>query len=304
MLKLSQIPDWLKTGEFFKNIDYEEDAVKNDEFRMIRHIKNDLILRNLRDILQLMDTCLYAGLDRLPSIIYYFATDNYDVCLEMDKFESDEPPCELLQYQFLIQTDEYKALRICAENPNNRYKITLEILIDEAIMNNNLPLLYYCMDDCNVGRISHFGLAVEYEHIHIAKYIIEKHEYFLPNIQLCWIHYTTAIINGDLKMIKYLCHTVNVKMSQYILSQGLYNINMEDCSILGKRKIECVVYLIKQGCPFSRHIMQLAINFDLIDVVRALLDESFVVDDWILTYAATIHWCSRDIIKLLCDYRR
>ena len=300
MLKLSQISDWLKDGEFFKNIDYEEDSVKNDEFRMIRHIKNDLILRNLLDRLELIDTCLYVGLERLPSILYYFATDNHELYLEMDKFESDDPPCELVRYQFLIQTPEYKALRICAENPNNRYKITIEVLLDEAIMNNNYPLLYYCIDDCNVCRISHFGLAVKYGHINIAKYIIEKHRHFLPNIQLCWIHYTNAMIIGDLEMIKYLHDTLNVKMTQYILSQALYNINMEDCCILRKRKLECIVYLIQQDCPFSNTIMHLAISFNLLDVIRALLDKSFLVDDMIINYASKPH-INHLIVKMLCN---
>jgi hypothetical protein len=302
MLKLSQIPDWLKAGEFFQNFDYDESTVKTDEFTMIRHLKNDLILVDLRSVLELLDTCLYAGLDKIPCELYDFARDNTALFSRMIQFERNDNSQydELAEYRYLIQTPEYNAVRICAHNDYIAIKHTAKVLLEEAIIHVNYPLFYYCIDDCNECELSHFTLAVEHDFT-MAKYIIDKHPKFIPDIQSNWIHYRVALIKFDIQMVKYLYETIGVQMSKYVITDALFNIYREPEPKLRKQKIDFTIYLIKQGFNSSNETnLNIAITYNLIEIVEAFLDISCKVSSWCFHNA--VKFGNIEIVKMLCKY--
>jgi hypothetical protein len=273
MLQLSQIPQWLQSGDFYTTIAStmaDEDA----DFTMIRPLKTDFVFSGLRDILELLDTALYMGIERLPVEVYTYCCNTPELLIEMDLLAKNEG--ELTNYQYFTTTPEYAAFRICIESKMSIRDTDIEYtLLYDAIKYGNMPLVEYCTEYRGACTMDSLHTAIKYKQIAICKYIVEKYPDWRTSIQMSWGLIDLAVTNGDLPMLRYLVEVVGVIWFENVLQHAIL-----------KNQTDCAIYAIKSGCPIPKYAVDFAIDNDNIDIVSALIDRDIVVDNpYVLNYA-------------------
>jgi hypothetical protein len=249
MTSFYQMPEWMKESELYKilleNENEKKDCIIGKELMLEPKFSS-----GLRDVLKMIDTCAYIGLDKLPKETYSYALLNKSLLAEMDEFESDQG--ELVSYSAFIKTPEYQAIRMCALEEEDVMSEIIETALDmhyenlltEAIKMNNMSLIRWIVEDIGICENADIEMAVKSGHIHIVQYLLAK----IPDVMVEHFKWTngnsmTAAQNGDLEMLKYL-EKKGCKIGQPALIEALrmtiINKNM-DCL----NHIDCVDYIRK-----------------------------------------------------------
>lgn len=290
MLTISQIPTWLQCGEFFRNI-MEIDPLADT--KMVRPLKTTFDFNGLSDVLEMLDTCLYMDVDTLPAEVYRYCRETPELILEMDLFEKntlEKNGHSLEHYEYFITTTEYNAFRICVESQTSVCDSNGDnALLDTAIRAGNMSLVRYCVEDCGACNMDDFSRAVEYSRIDICKYILRKFKEWLTSIQMSWLNLHTAAVNGDLQMLQYLHEQVGVWWYGKVIQDAMYH-----------RKIECVLYAIKNGCPIPKYALDLAIEIDSLELVKVFIEHDIdTTSPYTLNFALQLD--RLDISRLLYE---
>jgi hypothetical protein len=258
MLTISQLPAWIQTGELYRIMSC--DLTEDSDYEMIRPLKTDFVFSGLRDVIELLDTAHYMGVDKLPEEVYRYCRETPDLLLEMNEFENHTI---LEEYSYFIQTDEYKAFRICAETYSSILLADeINSLLYIAIQRGNMSLLRYCVEDCGICHMDHFRTAVSYKRIDMCKYIICKFPEWTHSIRMDSLYCGIAASIDDLPMLIYLRETVGVIWTEETIHFGIRNQN-----------IQCAIYAIKNGCPIPKFTIDIAIHDNSLPLVQALIEQ-------------------------------
>jgi hypothetical protein len=268
MITLSQFPEWLK-GELYNSLSSSSSNEDDDNCRMIRPLKTDLVFHTLKDVLELLDTCLYTGVEYLPQEVYTFACQSSSrIIREMKELEFDEGP--LTKYYEFTKTPEYKALRICAHFEiwgKHIYKVKNmhEALLLQAIsFHNNKPLVVYCTNaDRNCVNIDIFKVAIINGNIEIVKYLIANNETWIPVLKKQSEDFLLLVTKyaDNVDMLAYLYKKLEAKWTRRIVSSAIIN------------KFQfCAEYAIKNGCEIHDSFTEIAIRDNLLIILIALIE--------------------------------
>jgi len=242
MTTLASIPQWLKSGEISQYL-LENSEPDDGELIIPKPLKLDLIFRNVYDILECIDTCLYLGLDKLPRELYDFCRTNLIV--------SDQVASE-----YFIQTEEFRACQLCGMEGN---------LLTNAILQNNMACVRYCVEDLQMANIDHFRKAVKENRIHICKYIMKHHPSWIAPIRMnCGFYFYLATEEiHDVSMLSYLREEVGVVWPYNILTM-----------FLNHRKIEFAKYAIQHGCNTADFAADIAVHVGSLEILRLLAEKN------------------------------
>lgn len=290
MLTMSQIPTWLQSGEFFRNMMDIDSSVDTE---MIRPLKITFDFNGLRDVLEMLDTCLYMDVDTLPTEIYRYCRESPELILEMDLFEKntiEQNRQTLESYEYFITTTEYKAFRICVESQTSICHSEGDHgLLYTAIRFGNMPLVRYCVEDCGVCNMDNFSTAVKYGRIEICQYILREFKEWLSPVRMSWLNLHTAAVNGDLQMLQYLHEQVGVWWYGKVIQDAMYH-----------GEIECALYAIKNGCPIPKYVLDIAIQIGSVEIVSALIEHDIdTTSPYTLNFA--LQFNRLDISRLLYE---
>ena len=260
MITLSQFPEWLK-GEFYHSLLSNEE---NIHCQMIRPLKTDLVFHTLKDVMELLDTCLYIRVEYLPQEVYKFASESPQLIQEIVELQFCKGP--LIQYYEFTKTPEYKAIRICANEAfiknkmqNKRHMTQLnmeERLLYEAILQKNLPLIVYCLNaDRNCCNIYHLEIALSGGNLEIVKYMIENNPQWTPLLQRQSERCLLFVVENDdnVAILAYLHKKLEAKWTNKILYTALKN----KCQ-------QSIIYAIKTGYTITPRFVNIAIEYNML----------------------------------------
>jgi len=109
MLAISNFPDWMK-GELYNNMNLICDGDGDYENPIIeKQLKTDLTIHNLTDILKIIDTCHYIGVELPFEVLDYVLENNTNLLEEIENMETDNKPTP---YDYFLTTPEFTAVRL------------------------------------------------------------------------------------------------------------------------------------------------------------------------------------------------
>jgi len=245
---ISQLPQWLQ-GDMY--VSFNENDADTDTV-LLRPIKMDLVFTCLRDVMQMIDTCLYTGVDKFPREIYDFACKNAEKILrEMNELEHKRGELVDEYYEF-TKTSEYIALQLCCKC----YEFTqvdldenkkLGALLKKAIKNNNIPLVRYCVEDLGYCNLEIVTVVVSNGCIGILEYLLSRYPEWLPSIKWDYYYCNTAANYGNVDMLAYLHETIKSIWTENTIIIALTNFHYD-----------CAIYAIKHGCPIPKNVVYYA----------------------------------------------
>jgi len=272
---MTTIPHWLQKGEIFQFL-LQNTEGEEQSFVFPKTLKLDLHFKNIADVLQCIDTCLYVGLHKLPRELY-------DFCLHYPH-ALNELWC-LSEDCYFKETEEYKACVICA-------RVGEQKLLDHAISQNNMACIRYCVEDLHQGAIGHFRLAIYENRISICKYIIHQYpDWIMPLKMCCGFYFDLAQrMPCCIEMVSYLYEEVGVCWPYNILVLAL-----------GYKNLEFAIYAIQHGCQIKDHAADLAIPLGSIELMRLLAERNVPLNNtFLFNYA--IECSTIDMVKFLYDH--
>jgi hypothetical protein len=259
----------------------------------------DLVFTCLRDVMQMIDTCLYTGVDKFPREIYDFACINAENMLtEMNELEDERGELVEEYYEF-TKTTEYIALRLCCGCYAFSYyywdkqnKLGMLALLKKAIESNNMPLVRYCIEDLDYCNIDMMSIAVSNGCIRIFEYLLNRYPLWLPSIKWDYRYCMTAAEFGDVTMLAYLHEKVGCIWTETTITLAL-----------GENNFDCAIYAIKNGCPISRQSVYYAIVCEKsTEILRCLIEDGNISVDSSYYMNFAMRHGSLEFIKLLYQY--
>jgi hypothetical protein len=249
LITLSQIPEWLQGG--FSNYLQENDP--DEDCLVLKPLKVDLIFNTLKDILEMINTCIYLQVDKYPKEFYDFALNNVVLNQEIEELESNKGP--LVSFNEFTKTPEYQVVKLCINSPD-----TCE-LMKAAIKENHMGLIQYIVEE--LGYCDFYTAAI-YGHIHIIDFVIGLSQSAFEYIESCRIqYYKIAIKNNDLKMLLYLKNKFNIIYDEEIILQIALSNGQEDIAI----------YAINNGWSVSSTNLETASFTCSLEVVQLILEK-------------------------------
>jgi hypothetical protein len=242
-IKLSELPQWLQSDFYHENVDLEDDCVipKTD-------IKIDTQITCLQDILQIIDTCAYFGVDKLPNEVFEYACQNPPIYNELHEFEKHPEKTPLIKYAYFIKTPEYQAIRICVINQF----VTYYTLCHEAVLAGNMPLIQFCIEEKGVKNIQYIYNAVSNNHKQVLKYLLAKYPEWKKEIDKQDYYLNIAVKYGHLEMLKYL-REVGAPWSEKSIHTVALQIMENKDPYVNEKRYECLEYMIKNGCRINEY---------------------------------------------------
>ena len=280
---ISTLPQWLQTGDFVQNL-IENDDEREEPIIIPKHLKLDSGFSGLIDVFEFLDTCLYLGVDKLPSFLYDYCANTPGLIEQMRIVEQDSN----FVYQYFITTPEYQACRLCACKNNSNHT-----LLGMAIVEQNMPCIRYCIEDFHQpATIEHFRLALVHGHIHICRYLLTHYPIWLKSIQYSWSLYTIVAEYEphNIDMLIYLHKEVGVIWKSCVITTALIHYN-----------IEFVEYAIKNGCPVPQYAVDYAIRANSMTILQLLLEKGLRMDSSFSLNVA-IHLELLEIAKFLYNH--
>jgi len=241
----AQLPQWLH-GEIYRNVVNED---KNGDCIIPKQIKTDIEIKCLDDILQVIDTCAYMCVDKLPNELYEYAFHNPPIIDEMEEFESDKTH----KYQYFIKTPEYQAIKLCADNQFATYYT----LCNDATRVGNIPLLRFCTEDQGVKNYQYVYNAVANNQIEVLKYLLVKFPEWTDEIKRHGYYCGIAAKYGHLEMLKYLRKLGAPWSDASIHIVLLHIMSTKELSdkdnIENNKRFACLEYMIRNGCKINEY---------------------------------------------------
>jgi hypothetical protein len=246
MTTLASIPDWLMSGVISQYL-LENTNPTEDEFILPKSLKLDLIFHNINDIIECIDTCLYLGLEKLPREIYDFCRTNPIIMEDVNP-----------NYQHFTQTDEFRACQICDMQGD---------ILSNAISENNMACIRYCVEDLKLGDVHHFQLAINKNHIHICTYIIKQYPSWIKPIRMsCGLYFSLAQESTcDMSMLSFLREEVGIVWPHNILTMAMNH-----------RNIEFAKYAIQHGCKIADVTVDIAVHIGSLEILQLLREKMFL----------------------------
>jgi hypothetical protein len=243
MTTLSSIPSWLICGEISQYLSENISPIE-DEFIIPKSLKVDLTFRNINDIIECIDTCLYLGVEKLPKELY-------DFCRTIPILLEDVN----LEYQHFTQTEEFRACQICCMQGD---------ILTHAILQNNMACIRYCVEDLQMGDIDHFRKAINENRIHICKYIIKQYpSWTMPIRMSCGFYFNLAQESKtDMAMLSFLREELGIVWPYNILTMALNNQN-----------IEFAKYAIQHGCRTPDISVDIAVHIGSLEILKLLAEK-------------------------------
>jgi hypothetical protein len=266
-LQLTNIPPHLQ-GELFKILTTEfteEDTPLNQRnIWHFRSLKTDLKIRCLRDILQMMDTCMFFAAPLHRKIFEFVEGSPEYIIQEMREFESGS---ESSEYGFFVTTEEYRALKLLATYKRT-WTWSVQGFLEYAIKNGSLVLIeHYTARYRSVCAVLPLKWAVEYGKIPIMAFLVKQpwisvHNHFIHTEQtlaqqLC----SDAVGYDQLPMLKYLHETLQFPWDQYVVQFSL-------C----EERLHILKYALENGCPIPSYGLNMALGMDSIEGLRMLVE--------------------------------
>lgn len=298
IIKICELPEWLQKGDMYKNFISNGDA----DCELLRPIKTDLTFKGLRDIMEFIDTCLYTGLEEFPYEVYDFACRYpLEILTEMNELEMKEGELFNAYYEF-TNIPEYKAIRICCECyacshcydcDRSMKKYENMILLQNAIIHNNMPLVRYCVEYFGRCTIEILNLVIVHGHVEIFQYLLEKHPYWVSSVKWNYYYAMTAAENGKLNMLVYLHEELDVIWTEQTITLAFFGCHYD-----------CVIYAITHGCPIPMQCMYYAIACNRsVEIINCILkDKYFHVENPELILNFAMRNGNLETVKLLYEY--
>jgi len=265
-LKVIDIPIHLQ-GELYNYLTTEfiEDEIPFNQ-RYIsgnsRPLKLNLKITGLKDILQLMDSCMFFAAPLHWKIFEFVETYPDDMIQQMNEFEHKES-----EYDFFMTTEEYRAIKLLAT-----YKRTWtwsnQDFLEYAIKNGSLVLIeYYAPRYASQCAVLPLKWAADYGQIPIMSFLVKQPWVKLHNTyihsdqtlaqQLC----SYASANNQLPMLKYLREIQHFEWDKYTVQFSL-------C----EERLSILKYAIENGCPIPEYSMHMALGMKTIEGLRILVE--------------------------------
>jgi hypothetical protein len=240
MTTFSQLPEWLH-GEIYQNIDDTNCIIP-------KKIKTDIEIKCLHDILQLIDTCAYLGVDKLPAQMYEYACQNPQLFDELYQFENYPEKTPLIKYAYFIKTPEYQAIKMCILNQF----VTYYTLCHEAVSSGNIQLIQFCIEEKGVKNIQYIYNAVVNNHKEVLKYLLAKFPEWMHDVTKQDYYCCIAAKYGHLEILKYLRELGAPWTDRTIHTVVLHIMENKD-TYVNEKRYECLEYMIKNGCPINEY---------------------------------------------------
>jgi hypothetical protein len=291
---VSELPVHFHESELYKSfMEYPDEAT---EIMHSRPLKLDLEFRDLKDVLQILDTCNYLGCS-IPWKVYDFAYGKVSLFESMTIFENlankntgSKNEYQYMEYQYFINIPEYKSIKLCAKFVDITKPVEFIIY---AIRMNSITLIHY------FNHFSPFYFSNIRKHDNIANTIvlrtvecgnIEIMEYFRQFRWFDTINKTfrkkmleTATIHDRLDMLKYLHETLMIEWDSIVVDTAL------PCESLS-----CLKYAISNGCPISEDSIELAVINCSLEYVKIIVETGAPIDSHNTLFA-----CERGKLEIL-----
>jgi hypothetical protein len=239
----------------------------------IRPLKTDLIIKNLFDVIQLIDTCMFFAVPLHWKIFDFVEGRPDNILREMIGFEKmlENPQKHIsnvpMAYGFIVETEEYRALKLSATY-RRTWSWSVQEFLEYAIKNGSLVLIeYYAPRFCVQCSVLPLKWAAEYGQIPIMAFLVRcpwvnvhsKYQYDDQNMaqQLC----SDAASKNQLPMLKYLRETLRFEWDQYTVQ---FSLSEDHLPILR--------YALENGCPIPDYAMGMVIGMKSTEALKMLVD--------------------------------
>jgi hypothetical protein len=288
MLAISNFPDWMK-GELYNNMNLICDGDGDYENPIIeKQLKTDLTIHNVTDILKIIDTCHYIGVELPFEVLDYVVENHTNLLEEIENMESNENPTP---YDYFLTTPEFTAVRLCISFMKNRHIKTESTnnnivchnnkeFMKYAIIHNSLLLINYLYkkyenilynDTCHDNIMRLLIITSQNGYVEIMKFWSQK-EWFgslISTIENQGELMMYAVSYNELPMLKYLHESLafqpDIRTFEMALQQG---------------HVDCIRYLIEKYFPIPRTILRKAILYRYpFESIRILVEEVGVIID-------------------------
>ena len=274
-IHLTDIPVHLQ-GELFRNLttEFTEDETPLNQREIIgniRPLKTDLNIKGLFDVIQMIDTCMFFAVP-LHWKIFDFVEGSPDYILgQMIDYEkklenpSTITPLLLLAYEFIVETEEYRALKLLATYKRT-WSWSVQGFLEYAIKNGSLVLVeYYAPKYCVQCSVLPLKWAAENGQIPIMAFLVRcpwvklHYEYGDQTLaqQLC----SDAVAGNQFPMLKYLHETLGFPWDKYVVQFSF-------C----EERLHILQYALENGCPLPTYGMSMAIGMKTTEALRMLVD--------------------------------
>lgn len=256
MLSLSHFPDWLKSGELYSTLTEASDTDYTEGI-IPKVLKTNLSFECLEDVLKAIDTCAFAGVDWLPNELFHFCKNAVGLQDQMSAFERGEI---FQQYHYFIVTPEYQAVQLCVASQNTICYINEYDLFETALNYGNLPLIKHLIDE-EYGEIGFIEIPIRNGNITVVKFLLAQFPQWANAITKNHFYSQIAAGAGQIEMLGFL-RELNIPWTIFTMIEAVK-----------KNRIECIEYLIDNGCPIGDHTVDWAIMNDSLESIRLLVEK-------------------------------
>jgi len=276
-LYVTDIPIHLQ-GELYNQLttEFAEDDCPMNQ-RNIRHfraLKTDLNIRGLKDIIQIMDACMFFAVplhwkvfdfvDAYPDLIHREMCEYEKILESPDKNTSKIG----IEYGFFVTTEEYRALKILATFKRT-WTWSDQGFLEYAIKQGSLVLIeYYAGRYCTKCKHIPLKWAIQYNQLPILAFLIKQ-----PWVKLHSKMYSTSeetfaehlcsetAVYNNLTILKYLRETLQFPWNKYVVQNSL-------C----QDRLDVLRYALENGCPIPQYAMSMVIGMKSIDALRMFVE--------------------------------
>lgn len=251
MITVTQLPSHLQ-GNLYNNI---MDNFSEEERVEIPHpIKTDFVFTTHDDILKIIDTCGYCGVD-LPDELFKYVEENSNRFLSQSAKYKASVDMKEIEESFFVTTHEYHALILLAEWHNT--DIYYSDLVEYAIKNDSVVLLQYVIKKQWDPFMIH--TAVEHGNILCIDYLVKYYEEYT---KLVCVQTLLSKNANTLTVLKYLRETLRFEWDKRVIKKAIY----DNC-------IECLEYALENGCPVDlKNAVTISLRLPKIDAFRLLVE--------------------------------
>jgi len=272
MTTVSQLPIWL-SGDLSEFL-YENEA--NASIAFPKKIKITLEFAGLRDILEMIDTCAYLGVNRIPFETYGYALCGVSLAEEVREFESN---MTLREYSHFIHTPEYAAIALCVKNQSN----CRETLLEEAVHIGDILITEYCIEHLKLLDTRFFIYAILPGNLEIIKYMLSQKPWNQPN-KISYLKTNECFCNlaaevGAIDILAFFREKLELPWTESTVEYAVR-----------KNKYATVKYAVENGCPFEETAVDYAVMIGSMEILQLLvLNSKKPVDSpYLLNYAGEL----------------
>jgi len=282
-IHLNNIPAHLQ-GELYQTLTTEftdDDTPLSQRIIIgnIRPLKLDIKCRGLKDIIQLIDTCMFFAAPLHWKIFEFVEEYSENIIREMREFEKmiENPQKEItstvpISYNYIVETEEYRALKLLATYKRT-WTWSVCRFLEYAIKNGSLVLIEHYAGKYSASCcVLPLKWAAEYGQIPILSFLVQQ-PWIKPILQSNNYNYrwseqniaqelcSHATAKNQLPVLKYLRETLGFDWDKYVVQFSI-------C----QDRLHILKYALENGCLIPEYGMTMAIGMESTEALRMLVD--------------------------------